>query len=321
MLDYTVRRLILLVPTLLAGSMLLFFALTVLPEDDFVEILVGPEAVEEDPDLLDRKRKELGLDGPVHERYLTWVSGFFTGDWGNSLSSRKPIGGELKNRIPVSIELSLFALAITWGFSFPLGVMAAVQQDRFADYFLRTGAYALDALPSFVLGIMLLLYLAVYFNWTPPVSFSYIWDDPVRHVRIMFLPALVIGVTAAGNLIRYTRTFLLEVMRQDYIRTARAKGLNGQTVILRHALRNIALPFITILGAQIPLLLTSSAIIENLFSLPGMGRYLVQGAARFDYPVVMTTTMFYSIIILVSQLATDLSYAWADPRVSYKKGA
>ncbi len=321
MLDYTIRRLLLLVPTLMFGSMLLFFSLRVLPTDDAIDLRVDAQVADDNPEFAQQKREELGLTGSLPRQYVRWVSGFFTGDLGKSLVSKAPITDELKNRIPVSIELSFFSLFVTWTFSFPLGVLAAIKQDRFADYFLRTGAYALDALPSFVLGILLLTYLAVSFQWSPPVNFSYIWDEPIRHVRIMILPAFVIGVTAAGNLIRYTRTFLLEVMRQDYIRTARAKGLEERKVILRHALRNIALPFITILGAQVPLLLTSSAIIENLFSLPGMGRYLVQAAASLDYPVVMTVTMFYSIIILTTQLITDLSYAWADPRVTYKKGA
>jgi peptide/nickel transport system permease protein len=199
-------------------------------------------------------------------------------------------------------------------------VFAAVCQDKWPDYVLRTGAYALDAIPSFVLAILLLTYLAVYFNWAPPVTYAYFWDDPISHIRIMYLPTLLVGLNASGNLVRFTRTFLLETMRQDYIRTARSKGLPERTVLLRHALRNIALPFITIIGGSLPGLLTSSAIIENLFSLPGMGRYLVAAAASLDYPVVMTTTMFFATIVLVTQLITDLSYAWADPRVSYAKG-
>ncbi len=319
MLDYAIRRVLLLIPTLVLGSIVLFVAIKELPPQDAVELRLGSEAMADDPRLADETRKALGIYGPLHEQYLRWAVGFVTGDWGRSLTSERPIIQELKHRIPVSIELSFIGLFFTWSISFPLGVLAAVYQDRFPDYFLRTGAYALDALPSFVIAILLLTYLAVYFDWAPPVSYSYIWDDPVRHVRIMLLPSLVIGLASAGNLIRFTRTFLLEVMRQDYIRTARSKGLPEQTVILRHALRNVALPFITIIGASIPLLLTSSAIIENLFSLPGMGRYLVNAASTLDYPVVMTTTMFFGVIVHVTRLITDLSYAWADPRVSYSR--
>jgi peptide/nickel transport system permease protein len=324
LLDYTIRRVMLLIPTLIIGSLVLFFALRLLPPEDFVEKhLVGttPEVLANDPGLLDRRRAELGIYGPLHEQYFRWATGFVTGDWGKSLVTHRPIIEELKNRIPVSFEISFIALFFTWSISFPLGVLAAVQQDRFGDYFLRTAAYALDALPSFVLGVFLLTYLAVEFNWAPPVTYTYIWDNPIDHFRIMLLPTLVIAITTSGNLIRFTRTFLLEVMRQDYIRTARSKGLAERTVLLRHAFRNIALPFITIIGNQIPTLLTSGAIIETLFSLPGMGRYLVGAAGQLDYPVVMTTTMFFGIIVLTVQLVTDLSYAWADPRVSYKRGA
>ena len=318
MLDYTLRRILLLMPTLIAGSMVLFFSMRILPPQDAVDLQLGEYAVEH-PEAAEAARAQLGISGPLWKQYLRWASGFVTGDWGKSLHSRQPILSELKNRIPVSFELSFFALLITWIVSFPLGVFCAVFQDRMPDYFLRTGAYAVDAIPAFIVGIVLLTYLAVNFNWAPPTSYSYIWEDPVRHIRIMSLPAVVIAIGAAGNLIRFTRTFLLEVLRQDYIRTARSKGLPETTVMTRHALRNLALPLVTIIGATIPTLLTSSVIIETLFSLPGMGRYLVTAAGNLDYPVVMTTTMFFAIITLGTQLITDLSYAWVDPRVSYSR--
>jgi len=321
LLEYTLKRLLLLVPTLILGSMVLFFAMRTLPPKDAIELRLGDEAIHNDPELLGDTRKDFGIHGPLHEQYFRWATGFVSGEWGTSLVSQRPIFDELKHRIPVSFELSMIALFVTWVLSFPLGIYASINQDKFPDYVLRTGAYALDALPSFVIGILLLTYLAVYFQWAPPVSYSYLWDDPVRHLQIMLLPAFVISLGSAGNLVRLTRTFLLEVMRQDYIRTARSKGLPEHTVITRHALRNVALPFITIMGNSIPPLLTSSAIIENLFSLPGMGRYLVNAAGSLDYPVVMATTMFFAIIVLVTQLVTDLSYAWADPRVSYARGA
>ena len=318
MLDYTLRRILLLMPTLIAGSMVLFFSMRILPPQDAVDLQLGEYAVEH-PEAAAATRAQLGISGPLWKQYLRWASGFVTGDWGKSLHSRQPILSELKNRVPVSFELSFFALLITWIVSFPLGVFCAVYQDRMPDYFLRTGAYAVDAIPAFIVGIILLTYLAVNFNWAPPTSYSYIWEDPVRHIRIMSLPAIVIAIGAAGNLIRFTRTFLLEVLRQDYIRTARSKGLPETTVMTRHALRNLALPLVTIIGATIPTLLTSSVIIETLFSLPGMGRYLVTAAGNLDYPVVMTTTMFFAIITLGTQLITDLSYAWVDPRVSYSR--
>lgn len=319
MTDYLVRRLILLVVTLLGGSALLFFAMRVLPPRDTIDLQVPPQTpnAEETKQAL---RRQLGLDGPLYRQYLEWLKGFFTGDWGKSLHSHRPILQELRDRIPVSFELGLIGLLFTWAISMPLGVVSALYQDRPLDYVLRTVAYAMDAVPPLLLGVLLLTYLAVNFSWAPHPTFTYFWDDPVRHVKIMLLPTLVIGVTSAGNLMRFTRTFLLEVLRQDYIRTARAKGLNERVVLFRHALRNVAIPFVTVLGATVPGLLTSSVIIENLFNLPGMGRYTFQALVNLDYPVFITTTTFYAVVILVSQLVTDLAYVWVDPRVSYARG-
>ncbi len=319
MTQYAFRRVILLIPTLLAMSITLFIVIRVLPPEDAIEREIGEQRVD-NPNAIADLRKQLGLDASLTRQYFNWLTGIFQGDLGKSIHTRRPIGKELTFRIPVSFELSVIGLFFTWAISFPLGVMSAVFQDKAPDYVFRGGAYLLDSIPSFVIGILVLTYLAVYFNWAPPTTFSYVWDDPVRHLKIMLLPTVIIAVGAVGNLIRFTRTFLLEVLRQDYIRTARAKGLPENTVLGRHALRNVALPFVTIIGGTIPGLLTSSVIIENLFSLPGMGRYLVTAAGNLDYPVIQTTTMVFAVITLASQLLVDLSYAWLDPRVSYASG-
>ncbi|HXH22119.1 MAG TPA: ABC transporter permease [Dehalococcoidia bacterium] len=319
MTQYALRRVILLIPTLLAMSIALFIVIRVLPPQDAVERELG-EARIDNPEAVQKFREELGLTGSLLSQYMDWLTGVLTGDLGKSIHTRRAISEELTFRIPVSFELSIIGLFFTWAISFPLGVLSAVFQDKGPDYILRGGAYLLDSIPGFVVGILVLTYLAVYFQWAPPTSFSNVWDDPVRHVKIMLLPTLIIAVGAVGNLIRFTRTFLLEVLRQDYIRTARAKGLPENTVLARHAMKNVALPFVTIIGGAIPGLLTSSVIIENLFSLPGMGRYLTAASVNLDYPVVMTTTMFFAVITLSSQLLVDLSYAWLDPRVSYASG-
>jgi len=317
--QYALRRILLLIPTLIAMSMLLFLVLRVLPPEDAVERELG-EARYDNPQAVEQLRHQLGLDGPLWKQYLRWAKGIVTGDLGKSIHTHRNISEELKFRIPVSFELSLIGLVFTWGMSFPLGVLSAVFQDRAPDYLLRGGAYLIDSIPNFVIAILVLTYLAVYFNWAPPTKFTYLWDNPASHLKIMLLPTLMIALGSVGNLIRFTRTFLLEVLRQDYIRTARAKGLPENVVMSRHALRNVALPFVTIIGGIIPGLLTSSVIIENLFSLPGMGRYLVGASANLDYPVIMTTTMIFAVITLTSQLLVDLSYAWLDPRVSYASG-
>jgi peptide/nickel transport system permease protein len=319
MTQYAARRVLLLIPTLVLMSAVLFVVIRVLPPQDAVALTIGEQRID-NPGVLQQQRHALGLDGPLWKQYLRWAKGFVTGDLGKSIHSQRSISEELRFRIPVSFELSLIGLFFTWGISFPLGVLSAVFQDRGPDYILRGGAYLIDSIPSFVIAIMALTYLALYFNWAPPTTFAYLWDDPVRHLRIMLLPTALIAIGTSGGLIRFTRTFLLEVLRQDYIRTARAKGLPENVVMARHALRNVALPFVTIIGGLIPALLTSSVIIERLFNLPGMGRYLTDASINLDYPVIMTTTMIFAIITLVSTLLVDLSYAWLDPRVSYASG-
>jgi len=316
---YAFKRILLLFPTLFVMSLALFIVIRVLPPQDAVERQVSG-LMADDPTIADTLRKQLGLDGPIMVQYVHWVEGIFTGDLGKSIHTRRPIADELSFRIPVSFELSVIGLFFTWAVSFPLGVLSAIYQDRTPDYILRGGAYLIDSIPSFVIAILVITYLAVYMNWAPPTTYAYLWDDPIRHIRIMALPTGLIALGASGNLIRFTRTFLLEVLRQDYIRTARSKGLPENTVLTRHAMRNVALPFVTIIGAAIPGLITSSVIIEQLFNLPGMGRYLVGAAGNLDYPVIQTTTMIFAVITLTSQLLVDLSYAWLDPRVSYSSG-
>lgn len=321
MRQYALRRILLIPPTLFALSAILFVVLRVLPPMDAAEVLViTNEQLAADPEAVEKLREFLGITGTLPEQYFRWASGLVRGDLGRSLHTKRPIADELKTRIPVSIELSLIGLFFTWVISFPLGVASAVYQDKAPDYVLRGGAYFIDAIPNFVLGILLITYLAVYFRWAPPLSFVHIWDDPIRHAKIMILPTIVVGLNATGNLIRFTRTFLLEVLRQDYIRTARAKGVTERMILLRHALKNVALPFVTIIGGTIPSLLVSSIIIEQIFNLPGMGRYLVAAARQLDYNVMMTTTMIFAIVTMLAHFITDLSYAWLDPRVSYSSG-
>jgi len=300
------------------NSLILFLVIRVLPPQDAVEKTISEELRAVNPDAVHQTREELGLNGPLYRQYWNWASGLLRGDLGSSLHTKRSISEDLWYRIPVSFELSVIGLFFTWVISFPLGVMSALFQDRGPDYLLRGGAYLLDAIPGFVIAILLVTYLAVEFRWAPPLTFTYIWDDPVAHLKIMLLPTLVIAVGAVGNLIRFTRTFLLEVLRQDYMRTARAKGLPERVILMRHAMRNVALPFITIIGGSIPGLLTSSIIIERIFSLPGMGRYLVDAVNNLDYPVIEGLNLVFATLLMLSVLLVDISYAFLDPRIRYR---
>jgi len=272
-----------------------------------------------DPRLKQDLARALGISGSIPRQYLEWLADAVRGDFGKSLHTRRPILDDLKRRIPVSFELSLIGLFFTWAISFPLGIISAVYQDRLPDYVLRGGAYLINAIPTFAIAILAITYLALEFDYAPPTTFAYLWDDPIDHLRIMLLPTLLIGIGASGALIRFTRTILLEVLRQDYIRTARAKGLGSVVVMRRHALRNAAIPFVTVIGASVPGLLTSSVLLEQIFLLPGMGRYLVEASARLDYPVIQATTMMFTVIALTADLIVDCSYALLDPRIQYRR--
>jgi peptide/nickel transport system permease protein len=320
MTGYLLRRVFLLVPTLLGISVVLFLVIRVLPPQDAVDQIVADYGAT-DPTLKEDLSRALGLQGSMVGQYFDWLGGVLRGDLGTSLHTRRPIVDDLKWRIPISFELSLIGLLFTWLISFPLGILSAVFQDRLPDYLLRGSAYLIDSIPTFALAILLITYLAVEFRYAPPPRFTYPWDDFGNHLRIMVLPTLLIGIGASGNLIRFTRTILLEVLRQDYIRTARAKGLKEAGVMRRHALRNVAIPFITVIGATVPGLLTSSVLLEQIFMLPGMGRYLVEAAQRLDYPVIMATTMMFTLIALTADIIVDCSYALVDPRISYRRGA
>ena len=303
---------------MLGISVVLFVVIRVLPPQDAVDQIVSYYGAT-DPALKEDLSKALGLQGSMVGQYFAWLGGVLRGDLGQSLHTRRPIVDDLTWRVPISFELSLIGLLFTWLISFPLGILSAVFQDRLPDYLLRGSAYLIDSIPTFAIAILLITYLAVEFNYAPPPKFTYPWDDFGNHVRIMILPTLLIGIGASGNLVRFTRTILLEVLRQDYIRTARAKGLRESGVLRRHALRNVAIPFLTIIGAAVPGLLTSSVLLEQIFMLPGMGRYLVEAAQRLDYPVIMATTMMFTLIALTADIIVDCSYALVDPRISYRR--
>jgi peptide/nickel transport system permease protein len=284
---YVTQRLLLAGLTLLLVSVIVFTLLRVvvpLVYGDAVDIIAA-EYGGTDPELVQQLKDDYGLSE------------------------------EVADRLPVSLELGLVGLISSVLFSVPMGVAAAVAQNRWPDYFLRTSAILVDSIPGFWLAIMIITFGSIWFNWAPPLQFEYLQDDPIAHIKIMAMPALLIGLTPSGALIRLVRTQMLEVMRQDYIRTARAKGLTGRTVVMAHALRNALLPVVTVIGLSLPGLVAGTAIFESIFSLPGMGQYLVSSVGNLDYPVIMATVFIFSVLIVLSNLAVDLSYTIIDPRV------
>lgn len=308
--------------TLLLVTLIVFTLLRVvvpLVYTDAVDVVAG-DLVHTDPARAAQLRQDYGLSGNAFDmagRYFDWVKGIFTLDLGKSIQNDRPVTTELRQRLPVSFELGLVGLLTGLLFSIPMGIMAAIWQDRWPDYVFRTFAILLNAMPGFWLAILIITYGSVWFNWAPPIKFAYIQDDPMAHIKIMLLPAILIGITPSAGLTRVVRTQMLEVMRQDYIRTARSKGLTGQVVVFRHALRNALLPVVTVVGLSLPNLIAGTAIFETIFGLPGMGQYLVSSVLRMDYPVIQSTNLMFAVLIVAANLAVDISYPFFDPRIKY----
>ncbi len=316
---YIVQRLILAGLTLVLVSMFVFTLLRVVVPafyGDAVDLATG-EAGRADPELTEQLRDEYGLSGNLVFSYLEWAGNVLRGDLGESLLDGRPVTDEIRARIAVSFELGMVGLLSGLVFSVPMGIAAAIAQDRWPDYFLRTLAILLGAIPGFWIAIMIITFGSLWFHWAPPLDFRYLTEDPWAHIKIMILPALLIGLTPSAGLVRLVRTQMLEVLRQDYIRTAHAKGLTERTVITRHALRNSLIPVVTVIGLSLPGLVAGTAIFEAIFTLPGMGQYLVSSVGRLDLPVLMSTNLIFAFLIVLSNLLVDLSYPLLDPRIRY----
>jgi len=322
---YVAQRLLLAIPTLFMVTIFIFVLLRVLLPADVIDLIIG-EYGRNDPTLRAALEKELGLTGHLYSQYFDWVgiswfwggpTGLIQGDLGESLHSGRPVLGELKKRVPVSFELGIWAQFTSIGFSVPLGVIAALRQDKFADYGLRSLGIMLAAVPNFWIAVLIITFGSIWFNWAPPINFQYLTDDPVAHIKIMLLPALIIGLTPSGSLIRLVRTQMLEVLRQDYIRTAHAKGLSQNTVLYKHALRNALIPIVTVIGIGLPQIIAGTVIFEQIFIIPGMGRYLVDAVNNLDYPVIQGLTFVFAFLLLISILLVDISYAFLDPRIRF----
>jgi peptide/nickel transport system permease protein len=325
MFKYVVQRLLLMIPTVFLLTILIFTLLRVLMPQDAIDVLLGDYG-RRDPAFRERLEEDLGLSGSLPTQYAEWVgiawfwggdTGILQADLGTSLHSGRPVLSELAKRIPVSLELGLWGQMTAILFAIPLGVWSALKQDRWPDYGLRSFAILINALPNFWIAVMIITFASIWFQWAPPLEFAYIYDDPIAHLEIMFLPALIIGLTPSGGLIRLTRTQMLEVLRQDYIRTAHAKGLAETVVLYRHGLRNALIPIVTVIGVSLPTVLSGTVIFEQIFTIPGMGRYLVDSIARLDYPVIQGIVLLFGLMLMFAVLIVDLSYAMLDPRIKY----
>jgi peptide/nickel transport system permease protein len=315
MRTYIIRRLILMVPTLFGVSLLVFSMVRFLP-GDVIDQMLGEYriSVESEQQL----RAKLGLDRPLPVQYASWAGHVLRGDLGTSLRSDRGVGWELRRRLPASLQLGAMAIIFSLVIALPVGVLSALRQDTWIDYAARSfSVFALSA-PSFWLGILVITFPAIWWHWSPPVGYRNIWDDPLKNLQIMILPAAILGLVTNGTVMRLTRAQMLEVMRQDYIRTAWAKGLHGRTVVLHHAMKNAFIPVVTIIGLQVPILVGGSVVMETIFSIPGTGTYLIQAIQGRDYPIIQGVNLLVAVVVILSNLLVDVSYGLLDPRVKYR---
>ena len=314
---YIIRRLLLIIPTLFILSILVFLSVRFLP-GDIIDTMVAEMMY--DVGHIDREALEhkLGLDVPVYVQYGRWIGGIFRhGTLGESLYDSWTVQDKIIGRLPVTIELGVMAIVIGLVIALPVGIYSAIRQDTVADYLGRSIAILGLATPNFWLGIMVMLFPVIWWGWTPPLEWVPFTEDPLGNLGVLIIPSLILGTANAAMTMRMTRTMMLEVLRQDYIRTAWAKGLRERVVIMRHAIKNALIPVVTLVGMQVPILVGGSVIMENIFNLPGLGRLLLLALNDRDYPVVSGVNLFFGTMVIGVNLMIDLIYPYLDPRVRY----
>jgi peptide/nickel transport system permease protein len=313
MTQYVTRRVIAIVPVLFGISVLVFLLVHLIP-GDVAQILLGTQATDQQIATL---RRTFGLDRPLPVQYLDWVSHLVTGDFGVSFRTSRPVLPDLISRFGVTVQLTVVSMVVALAVAIPLGVASAANRGQKADAIARVVALLGLSIPNFWLGTMLILFVSLVLHWLPPVGFVSLLDNPWLGIQTLILPALALGTAVAAFIVRMVRSSLLEVLRQDFIRTARAKGLRDHTVLYSHALKNAFIPVLTVIGVQIGYLLGGAVIIESIFSLPGMGRFLLDSINNRDYSIVQGGVLFIALIFSVVNLAVDLVYGWLDPRIRY----
>jgi peptide/nickel transport system permease protein len=315
MYKYVLRRVVLAVPVLLLSSLIVFSLMRVMPGDALVALMGESGNVGERE--LAKLRKDLGLDRPYVQQYGLWLWQMVSLNPGDSIFTNEPIAVSLKKAIPVTLELAALSMVIGLVVAVPIGVLSATRQDSASDYAGRVVAVSGLSLPDFWLGTLVITFAAIWFHWIPPIGYVSFWESPWRNLQQFLLPAAVLGFRLSAATMRMTRSTVLEVLREDYVRTAWAKGLAGRMVVYKHALKNALIPVVTIVGGQLGVLLAGTVVVETIFALPGMGRLTVEAILYRDYPVVQTNVMLVAATLVTLNLVVDLTYAWLDPRIRY----
>jgi peptide/nickel transport system permease protein len=269
------------------------------------------------PEQVAAINKSLGLDRPWPVQYVDWLGDALRGDLGEGFQNRRSVMGDIKTRLPVTMQLGTMAMVVGLLIALPVGIISAMRQDTLIDYVARSGAVAFLSIPSFWLGTLIIAYGGKYYGWAPPLTYKTFFESPIENLTITLLPALLLGAALSGTVMRLSRAQMLEVMRQDYIRTAWSKGLRERTVITRHAIRNAFIPVITVIGLQVPILVGGSVIVETIFNVPGIGRYLVTAIGQRDYPIIQGVNLVVATVVVLTNVVVDVSYSLLDPRVRY----
>jgi peptide/nickel transport system permease protein len=315
---YIVRRLLALIPTLFFASLIVFVTVRLMP-GSVIDLMLSQNDISADKMSRDQLISALGLDKPMWEQYLRWAGGILLyGDFGRSLWQNAPVAELLAQRLPVTFQLGIMALVIALAVAIPIGAYSAMRQDTAGDYIGRSFSILMLAVPSFWMGTMVMVFPSIWWGWAPRMMFVPFREDPLGNLAHLIVPAIILGTSLSAVTMRLTRTMMLEVLRQDYIRTAWAKGLSEKLVVTRHALRNALIPVVTLIGIQAPLLIGGAVIMEQIFVIPGMGLLLLDAVNQRDYPIITGVFLIVGVAVMLINLAVDLTYGLLDPKVRYR---
>jgi len=315
---YITRRLLALIPTLFFASLIVFVTVRLIP-GNVIDLMLSQNDISAGKMNRQALEAALGFDQPMHIQYLRWIGGIlFSGDLGRSLWHNTPVTEEILQRLPVTFELGLLAMMVALSLAIPIGVYSAVRQDTAADYAMRSFSILMLAVPSFWLGTLVIVFPSIWWGWSPEIQYVPFTRNPIQNLGQMIVPAIILGFGLSAITMRLMRTMMLEVLRQDYIRTAWAKGLSEGLVVMRHALRNAMIPVITLIGLQAPVLIGGAVIMEQIFVIPGMGLLLLEAVGQRDYPVITGVFLVVGLAVVLINLIVDLSYGLLDPKVRYR---
>jgi peptide/nickel transport system permease protein len=317
MLRYLVNRLLLMIPTLIGVAVLTFFVLRIVP-GDIVEVKLRADGGNVTQEVIEQERHRLGLDRPLIVQFGDWMKGLATFDFGTSMWTGRPVSEEIALRFELSIQVAIMATIVAMLVAIPLGTASALFKDTWIDYVVRIVTIAGLAVPSFWLGMLIILSLLYFFNWLPPITYTPLYVDPVANISQLIWPALAVGYRYAAVVARMVRSSVIEVLQEDYIRTARAKGVFERLVVSRHAMRNALLPAITVIGLEFAFLIGGLVVTEQVFNLNGIGRLFVQSVSRNDFILIQAMVMLIAVMYIVVNMVVDLLYAAFDPRIRYR---